>query len=176
MPSGKIHKQFNDRMSGFVLMLGLGVYSITIGIANSYVSLETIILLVASFVGYCVGYFLVARYIDPDADQLSLTISEGRLMREVGIFGFVVVWWMMPYAYIMKWFGGHRGVAHWHLIGTITRFMWLLWLPILLIVISGAQIPFLLWILAILSGVFIGVCVADSLHIWLDNHPPRSSK
>ena len=79
---------------------------------------------ILTYVGYYVGYSYLSRYLDPDSDQLSLTSSEGRLMRELGILGFLVVWWMLPYAYIMKWFGGHRGLAHVHILGTMTRVLW----------------------------------------------------
>ena len=175
MPSGKIHRQHIKSMSVIASAFGLVVVFLLVVLINPYITDQNLVstslggLLV--LVGYNVGYFWASRYLDPDADQLSLTASEGRLMREAGCLGFLVVWWMLPYAYIMKYFGGHRGLAHWHVIGTLTRALWVAWVPALIYIWSGLTISFYPLILAFLVGILCGLMVADSLHIWLDHHP-----
>jgi len=137
---------------------------------------------ILGYVGYLCGIF-ISRWIDPDSDLMGMTESEGRLMNEWritkfrfiqelgGAFGFLIVWWMLPYAYIMRFFGGHRGLSHVYVLGTLTRVLWLL-VPIAL-VWWWYYWSYPEFVTPWLIGVFIGLSIMDSLHVWLDNHPPR---
>ena len=58
------------------------------------------------------NYYL-CRYFDPDDDQKSLTLSEGRILSEtrryyLGFIGAVLVSYSFIYAYVAGLFGGHR--------------------------------------------------------------------
>lgn len=165
MPSGEIHLRFNRRSSPVFVILG----------ALMLVFGEPGIL---AFVGYLFGLLFVSRYIDPDADQLGLTQAEGRAMREWkitrvkpiqeigGCLGFLLVWWMFPYAYIMKYFGGHRGLSHVPIIGTISRLIWLF--SPLFFAWWWYYYPWQSYVVPFGIGLFCGLSVADVLHIFLD--------
>lgn len=164
MPDGATHRKATLRTTPFVIMSAT-----LIPVIMGYLYDNDVLFIIAttlSFVGYLVGYLVVSAFIDPDADQISLTSSEGRLMRRFGVFGFAVVWWFMPYGYFFK----HRGVAHWHIIGTLTRVAWALWLPVTWYLLSGYTFPYLPFVYMFLVSMFVGLTLADSLHIWMDNH------
>ena len=94
-------------------------------------------------------------------------------MRRFGCLGFLAAWWMMPYAYIMRFFGGHRGLAHVHVIGTLTRVVWVGLLPALFFWLAEVSFPFQTLLFVFLIGTVLGLMLADSVHILLDNHYRR---
>lgn len=100
---------------------------------------------------------LIGLVVDPDLDcnsTLSLmNASRWRMMKLWRPLGYVwfVIWW--PYG---KWFY-HRGISHTPIIGTATRIMYLLLLPVS--VSSGA----------ILMGYDLSMPLMD-LHGWLRGH------
>lgn len=113
--------------------------------------------------GFALGYFLLARYIDPDLDQISVTAAEGRMMREWKIFGVFLFMYFAPYAYIMRIFGGHRSfLTHFPVISTGIRLAYLLALPAIFIFTNNIQVP--VYVLFILVGVWAGLSYADFLH------------
>jgi hypothetical protein len=144
-------------------------------------------------VGYFVGLLFISRWCDPDLDQLGMTAAEGRALNDLrkvkiprkglrrylrlflrelgGLIGFAWVWWMMPYAYFMRYFGGHRGLSHTYIMGTITRVLWAFW-P-LYVAWWWYYMPYHAYVLPFALGCFLGLCVMDAFHIWLDNHPPK---
>jgi uncharacterized metal-binding protein len=164
MPDGATHRAATIKMTPLVIMSAALIPVITSYLFNDH--LEYIIATTLSFVGYLVGYLFISAFIDPDADQISITSSEGRLMRKFGVFGFAVVWWFMPYGYFFK----HRGVAHWHIIGTITRVVWAFWVPVTWYLLSGYTFPYMPFVYLFLASMFVGLALADSLHILMDNH------
>lgn len=169
MPDGQTHNTYRLKFSPVAIFLSVPVTWITMLIMN-YFQVDLVMMLTTtllSFVGYFVGYLLFAKYIDPDADLLGITSSEWRAMRDLGVLGFLIVWWMMPYAYIMKWFGGHRGISHIHIVGTLTRVLWLAWLPAWLLFKQDVSLG--LYTTSFFLGVFLGLSLADSVHIFLDN-------
>lgn len=117
------------------------------------------------------GYFL-GRYLDPDLDLLGLSSAEGRLMRELKIIGVVITMWFLPYAYVMRFVGlgrkGHRNFfSHFPGVSTAIRLIWLL-VPIYTPVIyfAGYQPG---WLDAnLLSGVWLGLTIADTIHYFAD--------
>ena len=74
------------------------------------------------------NYFL-CEFIDPDADLVGMTTSEGRVMRGtkrywLGFLGAVFVAYGFIYAYIVGLFGGHRSRAsHGFIVGTVGRIL-----------------------------------------------------
>jgi uncharacterized metal-binding protein len=113
-----------------------------------------------------IGYFL-GRWIDPDLDELGLTSSEGRMMRELKVFGVLLTMLYLPYAYLMRFVGigrrGHRNFfSHFPVIGTAIRLAWLLMIPGLIAWHYGFQPTQDL--IHGLFGVLIGLSIADWLH------------
>jgi len=184
MPDGKTHHAYNLKNTPYVLgvfaILGLTVATV---LGSHYLDAALV------FVGQCVGVLLLSRWIDPDLDQLGLTSAEGRLLNDFkiikgrsrslpfrvfkktvnelgGWIGFLIAWWAMPYAYIMRYFGGHRGLSHVHIVGTITRVVWMFW-P-LVYLWWWFYFPYFEIITPLLLGAFTGLCAIDSLHIHLD--------
>lgn len=166
MPDGATHRAATIRATPLVMIIAMVIPIIINGLFSNASTWQYAVAMVSSLVGLFVGYLVVSAFIDPDADQISLTSSEGRLMRKFGVFGFAVVWWYMPYGYFFK----HRGVAHWHIIGTLTRVAWALWLPVTWYLLSGYTFPYLPLVYPFLVSMFVGLTLADSLHIWMDNH------
>lgn len=118
-------------------------------------------------VGFISGY-LMGRYVDPDADLIGVTSSEGRLMRELKIFGVLLTMWLFPYAYLMRFVGlngrkGHRNFfSHFPIVGTLIRYIWIFGLPMFLYWWYIADFP--IWFPAVVLSSFSGLCLADIFH------------
>ena len=71
----------------------------------------------------------------------------------------------------------HRGISHVPVIGTLTRLVYILWIPLLIMVIYRVSfdVP---W--NTVGLLFIGLCIADTLHVTLDKivtaYKTRSNK
>jgi len=173
MPDGKTHiKALKTSNIPVLLMWGI---MMSVGWWLGFMTLEHIAF---SSAGFLFGYLILSRYVDPDADLLGMTEAEGRAMREAkvtrnivvreagGCIGFLFVWWMFPYAYIMKYFGGHRGLSHVLIIGTLTRFAWIA-VPVS-VVWYALGFPFPVEAYLVISGMFCALAIADAIHIYLD--------
>ncbi len=94
----------------------------------------------------------------PDLDINHSTYGENLLPGCVG--GVWKSWWWL-YSIIFK----HRGISHWFIIGTITRFVYLFF-PVYLVFYSlGVSVTLFN---ACLLYLFIGVCISDTAHIIMD--------
>lgn len=118
MADGITHNKYL-RMGWYIIIpLGLILWIINSYFENSNSFLYVLFLYIN---------FLLCEVIDPDADQLSLTSSEGRILRftrkfYLGFLGALFVAYTFIYAYIIGLFGGHRSpLSHGVLIGTIGR-------------------------------------------------------
>ena len=105
--------------------------------------------------------------VDPDRDHWKTTMSEQRVYRHSRLLGDLNVWFWQSYVRSH----GHRGRgSHTWPRGTVGRFLYLLWFPILLSLILGAGVygwPLgatgVAWI-----GVFVGISINDCFHLLLD--------
>lgn len=110
------------------------------------------------------GGYLLGNSVEPDMDQISITGSEGRMLKRFGIFGIMWVAYWLPYAYIMP----HRStLSHFPLLSTAIRHLYLV-----------APIVFALWWFRIVVPidtvlfhylwVLLGNSLSDAVHYLLD--------
>lgn len=118
MASGDVHNKYL-RMGWFVIIpFGLILYLSMYLFGDKYSYLYPI---------FIYFNFVLCEVIDPDNDQLSLTSSEGRILRftrkfYLGFLGALFVAYGFLYAYVIGLLGGHRSKAsHGLFIGTIGR-------------------------------------------------------
>jgi len=112
-----------------------------------------------------VGYLLHLA-VEPDSDQISLTIMDGRMMRKFGIFGVLWVMYWMPYAFVFP----HRSfLSHAPVVSTIIR---LVYLSIPVVVLSWYTGYFnktnIVYIFPAIMGTVVGLSFADTIHFVLD--------
>lgn len=148
MPSGEVHYHLYRSMMPFAILIG--------GVAMFYS--------IITGLGFIIGYLILGRYLDPDLDQVSILSAEGRMMRELGIFGALLAGYFVPYAYMMRWAGGHRSfLTHFPFVSTFIRLLYLL-LPgfIILIILGITDLPSYFW--NGLLGIWLGLSYADTMH------------
>ncbi len=118
MADGETHLKYINL--GWLIIIPLGIIMFLIKILGG----EKYSYLYPLFIYY--NYFL-CQFIDPDADQISITSAEGRIMRLtkkfwVGLFGAIFVSYQFIYAYLIGLVGGHRSIfSHGWVLGTIGR-------------------------------------------------------
>jgi len=153
LPAGVVHFQYYKKF--FLLAFGIGcglmVYNFFIGL------------------GFLIGYFVIGRYCSPDNDLIGMNLDDGRLMRELKIFGAIIVMWMTLYAYIGQIFGGHRSkFSHSYFFSTAIRIIWIFGIP--LFIWYWNYLPITNEILFTFLGIFLGNSMSDGIHIYLDFH------
>jgi len=109
--------------------------------------------------GTGIGYFL-GQFIDPDLDLVGITSSEGRMLRKIPVLGSVsVAYWTMYGAAFRRL---HRSKwTHSYVFSTLLRFLYGFW-PLYFLHYTAV------WFLWVVFGMFVGLCVSDALHIYLD--------
>jgi uncharacterized metal-binding protein len=136
----------------------------------------------ASGLGWVAGSVL-GTAISPDIDHHATTVEEARLYRLWKPLGLLwqALWW--PYEKLFA----HRGISHWHIIGTATRFAYLFFgiFPTLVFALNGLlvflcehatctptpivipyhQIPPSAWL-----ACFCAWCIQDAGHILADKY------
>jgi uncharacterized metal-binding protein len=104
---------------------------------------------------------LLGKLVDPDLDHHWTTQSEQRVRRYNWMIGRLWSLYWTPY----DWLHTHRGISHTWPLGTLGRFVYLLWLPVALSFQYIEFVPCLCWWLL----VFVGMSVQDAVHLWLDD-------
>ena len=106
------------------------------------------------------GYFFSTMGIYPDLDVGGSVRTFGERGKYWGTF---LHYWSMPYGWMFK----HRGISHEHMVGTVTRIAVLgIWvIPLFPLLVLGVS-----WqvVVAYSAWVFLGMTVADSMHIGAD--------
>lgn len=112
-------------------------------------------------VGIAVGA-IIGHVLTPDIDHHYTTYEEYRVYRYSRLLGFC--WWLywLPYEKLIP----HRGISHIPVVGTATRFLYLLWFPL-----WYTHIPYLFWVF-----VFVGWCIQDNKHLQLDRGKHHAKK
>lgn len=113
------------------------------------------------FVGIGIGG-VIGLFVEPDLDHHWRTQSEQRVRRISPVIGALWSAYWSPY----DWTHPHRGRSHTWPIGTVERFIYILW-PLIL----ASLYEFLnnwLFVLAFWLLVFVGMTVQDCLHIYMD--------
>lgn len=156
MPPGKVHFAAWKR----VWRLIIPVFGLSVWLTGGDVLLSSMIL---------VGYLLGA-VIEPDLDQLSITLSEGNMMRSFGCFGVAWVSYWFPYASLLP----HRSfLSHFPFVSTFLRLLYLS-LPVIGVQIYsywiGVPVPWDLYKAAFPYAVMLwfGLSCSDLLHYLLD--------
>lgn len=111
------------------------------------------------FAGVAVGS-LIALFVEPDLDHQWRTQSEQRVRRFNPLIGLLWSAYWTPY----DWAHPHRGRSHTWPIGTLERFVYALWLPLLASILWGDWIAWFCWWLL----VFVGLSLQDCLHLYMD--------
>lgn len=141
MSSGKVHRQWTE----------VSLAAITVGVA--YSTGDPILL------GAVTGG-LLGHWITPDIDHHAFTLEEQMIFRLHPLLGhaWMIYWW--PYERLFI----HRGLSHVILLGTLTRFVYLLWWP--LWKFQGQ--PWLFWL-----AVGVAWAAQDAVHLLLDRKRKR---
>jgi hypothetical protein len=131
------------------------------------------------FIGLTFLQYLVwPPYVDPDLDQIGITAADGRMIRQIPVFGYLFSLWWTMYAYVMNILclitgtskgklGAHRSILTHSYPGTLIRVFWLN-VPIG-VPVTWFAIPIpSQYIFIYLSSQTIALLVADKIHYSLD--------
>lgn len=129
------------------------------GSALTTASIAGTILVNPVLVGVAVGAW-VGHLCTPDIDHHLITTEERRILRWNKLAG--VLWWLYWKLYQSR--RPHRGISHTWPRGTAERFVYLLWLPVI--------VSLLLWpdvfVVVFWCCVFVGQSCQDVIHIAMD--------
>lgn len=161
MPSGEVHYKYWKRNRWAGIVLGIGLFS-ALSYVGGVVSFELWGIKHSLSHGLLVGLgatlgYMLGAVIDPDLDIMGTTKAEGRMMRIPWPVGaFLYSWWSFYGATFRR---HHRSFwTHSYVVSTAIRWLWQFW-PVL------RKNPALD---TLLIGVFLGLCLSDGIHIWLD--------
>lgn len=183
MAHGQIHQQYLIKGWLIIVPLGIIMFLVVLGRNVQHPLLYPLLL----YINY-----LLCFIIDPDCDQLSLTIAEGTALRAskkfyLGFIGAVFVSSSFIYAYIIGLFGGHRSWAsHGWLVGTIGRMIFYNTIPYFIILniysyglthwnwmlsINMYSSFFMnIWFIPYVVTQFIAWNIGDGIHLILDTN------
>ena len=153
MADGKTHERLTIKTLPLAVFLG--------GIA-AYVGHD--VALFALPIGHAMGII-----IGPDLDLRTRTRAERHLQR-IALLTWPLLIMSTLYAIVFgggRWPFTHRGISHWPVVGTLTRWLWFFGPVALLLVVTGNATalamhwPALFW-------AFIGNCLSDLVHVIAD--------
>lgn len=179
---GITHRQYLRKVWLAIVPIGMAIFLFALG-ANTPNPL-----LYPLFFYY---NYLLCEVVDPDLDQLSLTIAEGIVLRTtkkfyMGFFGALFVSYSFLYSYIIGLFGGHRSrLSHGWIIGTLGRMVFYN-IPFYLLFVNiysyglahwgwstqtAMQDSFYMdiWLIPFLQMQFLAWFIGDATHLILDS-------
>lgn len=133
-------------------------------------------------------WYISGRIIDPDLDLIGVSAAEGRALREGGIFGVFFFGYSSFYSALMYYLskklhirgiaGAHRSWLTHSPIGTLIRICFINAPLAYLYQVSGLIFNFFhvnirladIDILIFFAAQFVGLGIADAIHVYLDNH------
>jgi len=163
MPNGKVHDSFWKKAYPLPIIITVIVYILvdfTLGYIAPYTCAKSWCLSnsLLTSIGIPFGY-LLGKVITPDLDMPGITQSEWWVMRKFKIFGALFTAYWMPYGYLFS----HRSFwTHSYFISSFIRVIYQFWW---IFVINLGNFRYF-----ILFGIYLGLCISDSIHIWLDYH------
>jgi uncharacterized metal-binding protein len=170
MSTGKVHYSYVKKIFPYYFVVFTVLYLILI---RSF-EIMGLIFWACGIIGY-----ILERWVDPDLDQVGITGSEARLMKDFKIIGSIMVACWLPYAYSMRFISlgktgkkGHRSFfSHSPVIGTIIRLVYM-FLPLLIYTAIWGNLYYE-EIVGFL-GLWIGLSFGDTIHLLLDVFPQDS--
>jgi uncharacterized metal-binding protein len=169
---------------GFVVMvliiLSLDGLSMADGKTHERLTLKTLPLAVfcggiAAYGGHDVALFAlplghaIGIIIGPDLDLRTRTRAERHLQR-IALLTWPLLIMSTCYAIVFgggRWPFTHRGISHWPVIGTLTRWLWFGG-PIVVLLIATGNATALTGAWPALFWMFVGNCLSDFVHIIAD--------
>ena len=160
MPDGQTHARIHK----------IGLFPVALFTAPLALSLPIDWLLVQA--GYSLG-----ALIDPDLDQVGVTMAEGRALRHFGCLGAVWVGYWVPYGYLLK----HRGTfSHVPFISTFIRLVYIsvpVWITGYLVQrFMGIDVlDWMIYYIRAYVPIWFGLSIADTFH-WIADILPKNRK
>ena len=110
-------------------------------------------------IGFLLGYGWGA-FVNPDADQVSITHAEGLMINKIPILGhFLYGYWQIYGSVFRK---QHRSFwTHFPIASTFIRFVWQFWAIYAFLFLQHFELA---WVYQTLHGVFLGMSYSDYLH------------
>lgn len=147
MPNGKTHIIWWKRVFPFSIIVSL------------ILMLFSPIFAIMFLIGYAVGEPLFSA----DLDQIGLTSTDGRWMRNFGCLGVLFVMYFVPYAYMLP----HRSfLSHFPVVSDLVRLAYILIIPSILWLYF--QLPINNMVLLGLAGMLSGLSLSTLVHYLLD--------
>lgn len=180
MPNGKTHQLAHTRYRKAFYVVSAITCVIVVLVTKSPIWVG-IVLWAGSLFGWQQG-----KYIEPDLDQLGMTISEGTAIRNFGIGGWIFTGWWTAYAVAMNiiayvtgtqngGLGAHRTFwTHSYVFSTAIRFVWL-YAPMYITAFRFLLTMniFVIVLLVFNLGNFQGLAYSDALHIYMDKREEK---
>jgi len=143
MPSGNVHKKLWRANIPNALVCAAGMLFFSPVVAAGIVP------------GYMLG-----NAVEPDADLIQKTRAENEMIDRFGVLGCVWFGYWTVYGWWLRK-SHRRWFSHGLIVSTAIRFAYLFWWWWFLV-------PPMLWLDKFMLGVFIGLVVSDSVHIFSD--------
>jgi len=112
---------------------------------------------------------LLGLLLSPDLDLRTRTRAERRLMR-LPLLTWPLLVMSTGYAIVFgggRWPFVHRGISHWPIVGTLTRWVFF-GAPLVLLLIATGNESALASVWPALFWAFVGNCLSDFVHVALD--------
>lgn len=181
MPSGEVHFAYWKKGLKVAVLVAAAIFVAGL-LYSSYLS---------EFALWFLFWYWCGRWCDPDLDLIGISAAEGRLLRELDLLGVFILPLTTFYAagigYVIRKFripgaigGSHRTwLTHSLIPGTLLRCVFICiclgsvinWADFIFGYLRNGALHFHPYDLAAFGlAQFMGLGIADAIHIWLDSH------